>query len=194
MSRLVHDAGLPGDARISYGGETALGQETVDSLAGDLRRVALATALVMFVLLAIFLRALLAPLLLLIGSLLACAAAFGITAFLLPGGDLVYYVPLVGAVMLIGLGSDYNVLIAGRIREEMGRHRVREAIAVATPSASRAITVAGITLAATFALLAIVPLRPFRELAVLMTIGVLIDALIVRPLLVPSLIAVVGEA
>ena len=179
---------------MSYAGETALAQETVDSLAGDLRRVALVTALAMFVLLAIFLRALLAPLLLLFGSLLACAAAFGITALLVPGGDLVYYVPLVGAVMLVGLGSDYNVLIAGRIREEMRRRGVREAIAVATPAASRAITVAGITLAATFALLALVPLRPFKELALLMALGVLIDALFVRPLLIPALIALAGRA
>ncbi len=190
---LAQASGLP-RARVSYGGETALAQETVDALADDLRRVGVVTAAVMLVLLAIFLRALLAPLLLLFGSLLACAAAFGITALLLPGGDLVYYVPLVGAVMLVGLGSDYNVLIAGRIREEMHRRRVREAIAVATPSASRAITVAGITLAATFALLAIVPLRPFRELALLMTLGVLIDALFVRPLLIPALIALAGRA
>ncbi len=193
MPALTQAAGLP-DARVSYAGETALAQETVDSLAGDLRRVALVTALAMFVLLAIFLRALLAPLLLLFGSLLACGAAFGITALLVPDGDLVYYVPLVGAVMLVGLGSDYNVLIAGRIREEMRRRRVREAIAVATPAASRAITVAGITLAATFALLALVPLRPFKELALLMALGVLIDALFVRPLLIPALIALAGRA
>jgi RND superfamily putative drug exporter len=193
MPQLQQQAGLE-QAKVSYTGETALAQETVDSLASDLRRVALATAVVMFILLAIFLRALLAPLLLLIGSVLACAAAFGITALFIPDGDLIYYVPLVGAVMLVGLGSDYNVLIAGRIREEMHRRRVIEAIAVATPSASRAITVAGITLAATFALLALVPLRPFRELALLMALGVLIDALFVRPLLIPALIALAGRA
>ena len=68
-----------------------------------------------------------------------------------------------------------------------------EAIAVATPAASRAITVAGITLAATFALLALVPLRPFKELALLMALGVLIDALFVRPLLIPALIALAGR-
>ena len=103
--------------------------------------------------------------------------------------------PLVAAVMLVGLGSDYNVFIAGRIREET---RPAPACArrsrSARPSASRAITVAGITLAATFALLALVPLRPFRELALLMTIGVLVDALFVRPVLIPALIALTGRA
>ena len=152
----------------------------------------------MLVLLAIMMRALLAPVLLLAGSALACAASFGLTAWLLPGllgsGDLVYYVPLVGGVMLVGLGSDYNVLLAGRIREEMRRRRTREAIATAAPAASRAITVAGVTLAATFALLALVPLLPFRQLALLMALGVLIDALFVRPLLIPALIVLAGRA
>jgi len=97
-------------------------------------------------------------------------------------------------VLLFALGSDYNVLIAGRIRAEAKTRRLREAIAIAVPQASRAITVAGITLAATFGLLAIVPLRPFRELAILLALGVLIDALVVRPLLIPSLLSLLGRA
>jgi RND superfamily putative drug exporter len=150
----------------------------------------------MFVLLALFLRALLAPILLLLGAVLAFAGSFGLTALLLPGvlggHEFVYYVPLVAAVLLVGLGSDYNVYVVGRIRDEAREQPLREAIADAVPAASRAVTVAGLTLAATFALLAIVPLRPFRELAMLMAIGVLIDALFVRPVLVPALIAAVG--
>jgi RND superfamily putative drug exporter len=197
MPGLLRAAGLAGGARVSYGGETALAHETVQSLVGDLWRVAIVTAVVMLLLLAIMMRALVAPVLLLAGSALACAASFGVTALLAPelfgGRDLVYYVPLVGGVMLVGLGSDYNVLLAGRIREEMRRRRPREAIAVAAPAASRAITVAGITLAATFGLLALVPLESFRQLALLMALGVLIDALFVRPLLIPALIAVAGR-
>jgi RND superfamily putative drug exporter len=198
MPALLRAAGLPSDARVSFAGETALAHETVESLADDLWRVALVTAFVMFVLLAIMMRALVAPVLLLAGSALACAASFGVAALLAPGlwgsDDLIYYVPLVAGVMLVGLGSDYNVLLAGRIREEMHRRRPREAIAVATPAASRAFTVAGITLASTFALLALVPLLPFRQLALLMALGVLIDALFVRPVLIPALITVTGRA
>jgi RND superfamily putative drug exporter len=150
----------------------------------------------MFLLLAIFLRALIAPILLLGGAILAFAGAFGLTALLLPstvgGSEFVYYVPLVAAVLLVGLGSDYNVFIVGRIHEEAQRRSLRASIAAAVPSAARAVTIAGLTLAASFALLAIVPLRPFRELAMLMTIGVLLDALFVRPVLVPAMIAAVG--
>ena len=181
--RLLRAAGLPSGARVSYVGETALARETVSSLVGDLWRVALVTALVMFGLLAIMMRALIAPV---FGWPAARSRRRGVrvTARLAPqlldSHDLAYYVPLVGGVMLVGLGSDYNVLLAGRIREEMRQRLPREAVAVAAPAASRAITVAGITLAATFALLALVPLTSFRQLALLMTLGVLIDALFVR--------------
>jgi RND superfamily putative drug exporter len=197
LPALTRDAGLPG-VRTALAGETALASETVDALVDDLKRVVVAAALVTFVLLAIFLRALVAPLLLIAGSILAYAGALGITVLLLPDvigtTDLIYYVPLVAAVMLVGLGSDYNVFVAGRIREETGRRDLRDSVAAGAASASRTITVAGITLAATFALLAIVPLRPFRELALLMTVGVLLDALVVRSLLIPALIALVGRA
>jgi RND superfamily putative drug exporter len=194
---LARRAGLSDATAFSYGGETALAADTVDAMIADLKRVAVAAAIVTFLLLALFLRALVAPLLLLLGSLLAFAGSFGLTALLLPdtigGSDFVHYVPLVAAVLLVGLGSDYNVFIAGRIREEMRTRRLREAIAVGAPSASRAITIAGITLAASFAVLALVPLRPFRELALLMTIGVLIDAMLVRPVLIPALLAAAGR-
>jgi putative drug exporter of the RND superfamily len=197
MPALLRRAGLPRGVRVAYAGESALASETVDALLRDLRRVVLATAAVTFVLLAAFLRALVAPLLLLLGSILAFAASLGVTALVAPhilgAGELTYYVPLVAAVMLVGLGSDYNVFIAGRIREESGRREHRDAVAAGARSASRTITVAGITLAATFALLALVDLRPFRELALLMTIGVLVDALLVRSVLIPALIALSGR-
>ena len=187
--------GSASGARVSYAGETALAQETVDSLAGDLRRVALVTAVAMFILLAIFLRALLAPLLLLFGSLLACAAAFGITALLVPERR-----PRL--LRAAGRRRDAGRAGVGLQRADRRPDPRGDAPAPAsgrrsrspTPAASRAITVAGITLAATFALLALVPLRPFKELALLMALGVLIDALFVRPLLIPALIALAGRA
>jgi uncharacterized protein (DUF2267 family) len=72
--------------------------------------------------------------------------------------------------------------------------RLREAIAVAAPQAARAVTVAGLALAASFALLAIVPLRSFREFAFVMAAGVLIDTFVVRTLLVPALTSLFGES
>ena len=68
-----------------------------------------------------------------------------------------------------------------------------DAVAVAAPQASRAITTAGVALAASFAMLAVIPLEQFRQIAVAMAAGVIIDAIIVRSLLVPALVALFGR-
>ena len=70
---------------------------------------------------------------------------------------------------------------------------LRDAIRVAAPRASKAIGVAGLALAGSFALLALVPLVPFREFAFAMAVGVLIDSFLVRALLVPSLMTLFGR-
>jgi RND superfamily putative drug exporter len=128
---------------------------------------------------------------------LGLLASLGLTTLLfqtvLGNQDLTYYVPFAAAVLLVALGSDYNVFVAGRIWEEARRYRLREAIAVAMPAAARAVTAAGLALAASFALLAIVPLRSFREFAFVMAAGVLIDTFVVRSMLVPALTALFGE-
>ncbi len=192
LPSLVAEAGLPRTTRISLAGEAALGAETVDAVHDDVLRIAVAIAAVTFVLLALFLRALIAPLLVLAAGALGFAAALGLTT-LIAGNEITYFVPLVAGVLVLALGSDYNVLVAGRVRAEAARHDTRDAIAIAVPQASRAITVAGATLAATFALLALVPIEPFRELALLLCLGVLVDALVVRSVLIPSLLALAGS-
>ena len=80
-----------------------------------------------------------------------------------------------------------------RIWQEAERP-LREAIAVAAPRASRAISVAGIALAASFAMLAIVPVDGFREFAFMMAVGVLLETFLVRPVLIPALITLFGDA
>ena len=146
----------------------------------------------------LFLRAVVAPLYLVFVSVLGLAASLGLTALVFQGvlghDDLTYYVPFAAAVLLVALGSDYNVFVAGRVWEEARWMRLREAIAVATPAAAKAVTVAGIALAASFALLFVVPLRSFREFAFVMAVGVLLDTFLVRSLLVPALTSLFGEA
>ena len=163
----------------------------------DLARVAVVAVLVNLLLLALFMRALVAPLYLVASSILGLLATLGLSTLffqrVLGQDDLTYYVPFAAAVLLVALGSDYNVFVAGRIWDEARRMRLREAIAVAAPQAARAVTVAGLALAASFALLAIVPLRSFREFAFVMAVGVLVDTFIVRTLLVPALTSLFGE-
>ncbi|MDP9378060.1 MAG: MMPL family transporter [Actinomycetota bacterium] len=194
---IAREAGMDPQTRVLIGGETLLAAETVAAVIADLGRIALAALAVNFILLAIFMRALVAPFYLLAASVLAFAASLGVTVWLLDyvglGGGVAYFVPLATAVLLVSLGSDYNVFVAGRIWEEARRRRLREAVAVAAPKAAGAITVAGITLAASFALLALIPLESFREFALLMVVGVLLDAIVVRSVLIPGLVSLFGE-
>jgi putative drug exporter of the RND superfamily len=196
MPSLLRSAGL-GGARVVYGGQTALADDTVSRVLDDLARVAVVAVLVNVLLLAIFMRALVAPLYLVASSILGLLATLGLSTLFfqrfLGQDDMTYYVPFAAAVLLVALGSDYNVFVAGRIWDEARRMRLREAIAVAAPEAARAVTVAGLALAASFALLAIVPLRSFREFAFVMAVGVLVDTFIVRTLLVPALTSLLGE-
>jgi RND superfamily putative drug exporter len=196
MPGLLRSAGLSG-ARVVYGGQTALADDTVSRVLDDLARVAVVAVLVNVLLLALFMRALVAPLYLVASSILGLLATLGLSTLFfqrfLGQDDMTYYVPFAAAVLLVALGSDYNVFVAGRIWDEARRMRLREAIAVAAPEAARAVTVAGLALAASFALLAIVPLRSFREFAFVMAVGVLVDTFIVRTLLVPALTSLLGE-
>jgi RND superfamily putative drug exporter len=196
LPRLLEAAGLAGP-QVRIGGETAVAGETVESVLNDLKRIGLVALAVNLLLLAIFLRALIAPLYLVAVSVLGLAASLGLTTLVfqvvLGHDDLTYYVPFAAAVLLVALGSDYNVFVAGRIWEEARWMRLREAIAVATPAAAKAVTVAGLALASSFALLAIVPLRSFREFAFVMAAGVLLDTFVVRSLLVPALTSLFGE-
>jgi putative drug exporter of the RND superfamily len=180
-----------------FGGDTALAEETVELLLGDFRRVAVAAILVNLLLLAAFLRAVVAPVYLLLASALSLAASLGVTTYVfqevLGHGDLTYYVPFAVAVLSLSLGSDYNLFVTGRIWQEAGRRRLRDAIRFAAPRSARAIAIAGLTLAGSFAVLAVIPLRSFREFAFAMAAGVLLDTFVVRPLLVPSLVSLFGR-
>ena len=197
LPRMAASAGLPG-VRIGYAGDTALAREAVSDIRRNLWRVTGLVLLVNWVLLMLFLRSLTAPLLLIASSLAAVAAALGLTTWvfqtLLGDGQLTYYVPLVAAVLLIALGSDYNVFVVGRIWQEARIRPLRQAIAVAAPASSRTIRTAGVALAASFGILAVIPVRAFRELAFAMVAGILLETFVVRSLLVPSLITIFGYA
>jgi putative drug exporter of the RND superfamily len=196
LPALGRSAGLTA-VRFEVAGQTALTGDSINGIFADLWPVALAIVLASLLLLALFLRSLLAPVYLLAASVLAVFASLGLTMLIcqhfLGSASLVYFVPFAAGVLLVALGSDYNVFVVGRIWEEAKVRPVRDAVAVAAPQASRAITTAGVALAASFAALAVIPLEQFRQLAIAMALGVVLDAIAVRSLLVPALVALFGR-
>ena len=197
MSGFLRASGL-GGASVSYAGDTAIARQTIVRTLSDLVRIGLAVVLVDLLLLMVFLRSLVAPLYLIASSVLALTASAGITVVifqrLLGVPDLTYYVPFAAAVLLVSLGSDYNIFLVGRIWNEARHRPLREAVERGVPRATRAISIAAVALTASFSLLALVGVTAFRQLAVLLAVGVLVDAFFVRALLVPSLITLFGHA
>ncbi|NUT22750.1 MAG: MMPL family transporter [Hamadaea sp.] len=194
---LADRAGL-GGAQLSLGGDTAVADVIVDQTVNDLGRIALAALAANLLFLALYLRALAAPLALLACSVLAILATLGLTTRVFEdwlGNDgITFYVPFAAAVLLVALGSDYNIFGVGPAWREARRRPLREALAITLPESARAIRTAAFTLAISFGLLALVPLRPFRELAFALSAGILIDAFVVRSLLAPALLSVIGTA
>jgi RND superfamily putative drug exporter len=169
----------------------------VEQTRDDLLRIAVAALAVNFLMLLLFLRAPIAAAYLLAGSLLSLAAALGLTMLLFdtltPGAGLTFYVPFAAAVLLLAFGSDYNIFAVGTI---WGRARTRplpDAITETMPGVVTALLVAGLALAVSFGLLAAVPLVPFRQLAFAMFVGIMLDVLVVRSLLLPAALVVVGR-
>jgi RND superfamily putative drug exporter len=197
LPELLRDSGL-GSADASLTGQSAIASDTVEGIVDSALVVGVVVLALNVLLLALFLRALVAPLYLVASSVLSVAATLGLTTYFfqdyLGHSDLTYYVPFAAGVLLISLGSDYNVFVAGRIWQEAERRPLRDAIAVAAPAASRAIGVAGLALALSFAMLAVVQVDGFREFAFMMGVGVLLETFVVRPLLIPSLVSLFGDA
>ena len=194
---LLQRVGL-GGATVGWGGETALAVETVQATDTSLWRVVGVAFAVNFVFLLLFLRSLFAPLYLLVASAAALAATFGLTIYfftdVLHDSGLPYYIPVAFSVLLLSLGSDYNIFVVGRVWKEADRRPLQEAVAAAAPRAGRAISVAGVALALSFAMLAIIPITPFAVMAFAMGVGILLDTFLVRSVLVPALVVVFGRA
>ncbi|RFU23259.1 MMPL family transporter [Geodermatophilus marinus] len=197
VDALAADAGL-GDVAVGVGGQTAIAAELAELTRANLTRILVAALVIVFVILAVYLRALIAPLALLACSALGVAAALGLTTLVFQGllGDpgLIFFGPFTTAVLLLALGSDYNVFAVGAIWDEATRRPLRQAITVAMPATARAISAAGLILAATFAMVAIIPLGLFRQVAFTMAVGLLIDTFLIRPVLTPAVLTLLGPA
>ncbi|QWF85193.1 MMPL family transporter [Amycolatopsis sp. CA-230715] len=194
----VRDAvrAVPGaDARI--GGQSAVQQEIRAAAERDRVVIIPIVLLVIFGVLALLLRSLLAPLMLIGTVVLSFAATLGVGALVFnhllgfPGSD--PSVPLYAFVFLVALGIDYNIFLMHRVREEAHGLGTRAGTLEALSVTGGVITSAGVVLAATFAALSVLPILFMAQIAFLVAFGVLLDTLIVRSLLVPALTVHIGR-
>ena len=118
-----------------------------------------------------------------------CALVFN-HVFGFAGGDTSF--PLFAFIFLVALGIDYNIFLMTRVREESGKIGTRAGVIKGVTVTGAVITSAGIVLAATFAVLGLLPLVPLAELGFAVAFGVLLDTIIVRSILVPALVHEIG--
>jgi putative drug exporter of the RND superfamily len=179
------------DPDILVGGETAVQLDTNDASTRDRAVIIPLVLLVVFVVLAILLRALVAPVVLLIANVLSFVATLGVAAlvfeFVFGFSSIDPAVPLFGFVFLIALGIDYSIFLMTRVREEAVTSGTRPGILRGLSVTGGVITSAGVVLAATFSALSVVPLAFLVQIAFIVAFGVLLDTFVVRSLLVPAL-------
>ena len=190
----VHD--IPG-AQAKVGGGTAINKD-VESAAAHDRDLLIPLILgVVLIILSLLLRAIVAPLMLIATVVLSFAAALGISAFFFThvfgfaGADT--SVPLFVFVFLVALGIDYNIFLMTRVREESIRSGTRRGALTGLAATGGVITSAGLVLAGTFAMLGTLPLVEFTEIGFAVALGVLIDTIIVRSVLVTALTLDIGR-
>jgi RND superfamily putative drug exporter len=185
------------DPAITAGGQTATALDSNITSARDRDLIIPVVLVVITLILMALLRSVLAPLLLTLTTVLSFGTALGVSSLVFnhllgfPGAD--PSVPLYGFVFLVALGIDYNIFLMTRVREESRVRGTKDGVLRGLVVTGGVITSAGVVLAATFAALAVIPILFLVQLAIIVAFGVLLDALIVRALLVPALMYDLGD-
>lgn len=187
---------VPG-ADAVVGGAVATDLDARVGNQADLWLVAPLVLAVSFLVLLILLRSLIAPVLLLAVNLASAVAAIGAGAWLsrvLFGQHaLDLQVPLLAFLFLVALGIDYTIFLVHRARAEAAVRGTREGMVEAIAHTGGVITSAGIVLAAVFAALGVLPLVTLGQLGLIVGVGVIVDTLVVRTVIVPAIFALVGD-
>jgi len=153
--------------------------------------------LIIAIILALLLRSIVAAAILLVTVVLSFAATLGVSAFVFnnifnfPGADTSF--PLFTFVFLVALGIDYNIFLMTRVREEALKLGTKAGTIKGVTVTGGVITSAGVVLAATFTVLGVLPLVALAQIAFAVAFGVLLDTLVVRSLLVPALVHILGK-
>jgi putative drug exporter of the RND superfamily len=191
-----------GAADSAVGGQAPALYDISSISNSDLIRVIPIAILAIGLLLALVLRSLVAPLYLIASVGLSYLAALGLSVLLFidigGSGGLVFFMPFLMFIFLLALGEDYNILVMTRIREEAHRLPLREAVARALSVTGTTVTSAGLVLAGTFLVFGVVAGSgsggsQFRDISIGLALGILMDTFLVRTLLVPSTVVLLGR-
>jgi RND superfamily putative drug exporter len=190
-------ADLPTGATALVGGTSAINFDVDEANQRDIEIIVPLALVVMAVILAILLQALVAPLVLLASVILSFGCTLGISILIIRHvvGDAGFdsAIPLFAFIFLVALGIDYTIFLMARVREEARRHGTREGMLRALSATGPVITSAGIILAGTFSVLMTLPVSFTFDLGLMVALGILLDTFIVRTIMVPAAVEVLGD-
>jgi RND superfamily putative drug exporter len=184
------------DSTALVGGTSAVYYDVRQANNRDNKVIIPIILLVITLILGVLLRSILSAIVLLGTVVLSYFATLGVSAlvfnhvFGFAGGDNSF--PLFAFIFLVALGIDYNIFLMSRVREESQKIGTRAGVIKGLTVTGSVITSAGIVLAATFAVLGLLPLVPLAQLGFAVAFGVLLDTIIVRSILVPALVHEIG--
>lgn len=199
----VHEAAdeasaADGELTAYVGGQTAAFADLRDAYDRDVSVVFPVAAALIFIILAVLLRALVAPLYLLIAVFLGFGASLGASVYVFQealGRDgIIFFMPIVLYLFVVAIGTDYNILMISRLREEArAGNEPRAAAALAVEHSVPAIAAAGLILAGTFGSLMLAQVSLLTEMGFAVMMGVILVAFVVAMFLVPAITAWLGH-
>jgi RND superfamily putative drug exporter len=183
--------------KIYVGGATSAIADVQAATDRDLRVIFPIAAVFIFIILAVLLRSLVAPIFLLLCVSLGYVATLGATTLIFQtiGGNsgLISFIPLFMYIFVVAIGTDYNILTITRLREEIGAgNKPHHAAALTVEHSSATVASAGLILAATFGSLILGGISFLSQMGTAIAIGVALAAFVIAPFLIPSLSALLG--
>lgn len=194
---IASKAAIEHGATALIGGPTAQVRDTTKAVYHDNKVLIPAVLALIFVILILLVRALVAPVHLIVSVVVSFFATLGFTTFLFmkvldhPGTDSAY--PFYLFIFVVALGVDYNIFLIHRIRQEAASKGTVAGTVEAVARTGGVITSAGLILAGTFMVLGTLPVYVVKQIGIGVAIGVLFDTFIVRSFLVPAMVMMLGE-
>ncbi len=192
----AHSSNISG--KVLVGGETATFADIRSATNRDLSVILPIAAGLIFLILAILLRSLVAPILMLLIVGLVYAATLGTATYLFTGiggaSGLTFFLPIILYVFVVAIGTDYNILVATRLREEISvGHNPRKAADMTIEHSAATVVSAGVILAGTFLALAFTGISLLSQMGLSVSIGIALAAFLASIILLPSLSAIIGR-
>lgn len=193
----LHQAAPPGTQAL-VGGTTAIFADINSANNRDLSVILPVAAALIALILALLLRSLVAPIYLVVAVLLNFAATLGATVYLFQGlqgkPGITFQLPIILYLFVVAIGTDYNILMIARLREEAREgNEPHEAAAIGVEHAGPTVGAAGLILAGTFAVLMLAPISFLQQMGFAVAIGIVLSAFVMSMFFVPALTALIGH-